>query len=73
MTIDARDAPRARRAAVAAIRRGHLTMSEVADLAGTSRQLVAYWCARAKIDPVRAREKYIAVEWTAALKAYGNE
>ena len=73
MTIDARHAPRARRAAVAAIRRGHLTMAEVADLAGTSRQLVAYWCAQAKVDARRARERYIAAEWTDALRAYGNE
>lgn len=72
MTIDARDNERFRRAAVSAIRRGHLTAAEVADLIGTSRQLVHYWCQSAKVDPVRSRHRYLAAEWAAALKEYAS-
>jgi hypothetical protein len=70
MTLDSRIREQTRRAAVSAIRRGHLTAAEVADLAGTSRQLVHYWCTQAHVDPVRARQRYLAAEWTDAMAGY---
>ena len=70
MTMDSRIRDQTRRAAVSAIRRGRLTAAEVADLAGTSRQLVHYWCTVARVDPVRARRRYLAAEWTEAMAGY---
>jgi transposase-like protein len=42
---------------------GHATLSEVAELAGTSRQLVRHWANRAGIDPGKARDRYLRELW----------
>lgn len=56
------------KAALALISAGKATHSEVAELAGTSRQLVRYWCARAGIDAQKARSEYLAREWEKRVK-----
>jgi len=58
-----------RRPAVLAMRRGHLTASEIAHMIGTSPQKVAYWARRARVDARAARDKYIAGVWVDAVRA----
>jgi len=53
----------ARLAAIALMRDGRATMAEAANLAGTSRQLVAFWARRAGINPMQTRAEYLAREW----------
>jgi transposase-like protein len=59
MTID----DSTRRKALKLLARGVATMSEVAELAGVSRQLVRYWAEREGLDPVTARRDYLARLW----------
>jgi transposase-like protein len=60
--------PDARRAAVALLRRGTITVSEVAALAGVSRQVVRYWCKAARIDIGKARSLMLAKAWRRTLR-----
>jgi transposase len=53
----------ARRAAVDLLRTGAATPSEVADLAGVSRQLVRYWANAAEIDWQKTRAATLAKLW----------
>ena len=55
-----------RAAAMALLRKGLATQSEVAELAQKSRQLVRYWAGMAKIDSSKARAKYLARIWLKA-------
>jgi transcriptional regulator len=48
------------------LRAGQATQAEVADLAGTSRQLVRYWCERAEINAKDARAARLARLWAAS-------
>ena len=57
-----------RLAAVALMRDGRATMAEAANLAGTSRQLVAFWARRAGIDPMQTRAQCLATIWARALR-----
>ena len=45
---------------------GVATMSEVAELASTSRQLVRHWAKQAGIDAAAARAEYLQRAWAAA-------
>lgn len=45
------------------MRTGRATQSEVAELAGRSRQIVRHWAQRAGIDPQAARQAYLARLW----------
>ena len=59
----------ARLAALALLRDGRATVTEIAGLAGTSRQLVRHWSIRAGIDAgaiQRARDRYLARAWCEA-------
>ena len=51
------------KAALAMLRLGIATQSEVAELAGTSRQLVRHWATRAGVDAPGARAEYLKREW----------
>lgn len=57
----------ARRAAVRVLRRGSMTVSEVAAIAGVSRQVVRYWCRAAGVDIGRARQLLLAKLWRRTL------
>jgi hypothetical protein len=52
-----------KRAVLTMIRRGWVSVPEAAKLAGVQRQLVRYWCRRARIVPERARNAVIARRW----------
>lgn len=56
----------AHRAAMSLLRNGHASPSEVAQLAGVSRQLVNYWAA--DIDWRKARSGRLAREWRNAIR-----
>lgn len=61
--------PEARRvAAVAMLRLGIATLSEVARLAGVSRQLVAYWAESAGVDASQARAAWLDRQWLRRLR-----
>jgi hypothetical protein len=62
-TID----PDARRAAVTLLRRGTITVSEAAALAGVSRQVVRYWCKSARIGIGATRAVMIGKAWRRAM------
>lgn len=47
---------------------GEDTMSEVAALAGVSRQAVAQWAMRANLDPVAIRRKHLEKLWRACVR-----
>ncbi len=49
-------------------REGAASMSEIADLAGVSRQLLLYWLKAADIDINRTRAAYLAKEWRKRMK-----
>lgn len=59
--------PDARRAAVRLLRRGTITVSEAASMAGVSRQVVRYWCAVAGVEIGKARSIAIAKAWRRAI------
>jgi len=50
-------------AALRLLRDGRTTMAEIAGLLHTSRQLINHWCRRRGINPVAAREHYLAKLW----------
>ena len=50
-------------AALRLLRDGRATMAEIAGLLHTSRQLINHWCRRRGINPVAAREHYLAKLW----------
>jgi hypothetical protein len=56
----------AHRAAISLLRNGLASPSEVAQLAGVSRQLVNYWAT--EIDWRKARAARLAREWRAAIR-----
>lgn len=55
--------PDARRAALALLRRGLITVPEAAQMAGVSRQLVRHWCQRSGIDWAQIRSAALAKRW----------
>ncbi len=55
-----------RRAELALLRRGEATVSEAAELAGVSRQLVHAWCRVAGIDAIEKRRARLAKLWRRA-------
>ena len=55
-------------AVLALVRKGAVTLTEAAQLAGTSRQLVRHWAIRAGINSAAARDAYLRSVWRAALK-----
>lgn len=60
--------PEARRAALTLLAQGQVTLSEAAELAGVSRQLVRYWANVAKLDWRKARSAYLAKLWRKEIK-----
>lgn len=58
-----------REAALKLLRAGLASQSEVATLAGVSRQAVSLWCASAKLDWRKARADALARAWRKAMKA----
>jgi len=56
----------ARRAALSMLSEGLASLSEVARLAGVSRQLMSHWAKDIDVD--RARNGYLSKEWRKALK-----
>jgi len=59
-----------RAAAIELLRAGLATQSEVAELAGVSRQLVAYWAKQGEIDPGEARQRWLNEAWRRLIKTY---
>lgn len=57
-----------RAAALAMLNAGLATASEVARLAGVSRQLVRHWATQEGIDPRRIRDARLAKEWRKLVK-----
>lgn len=51
---------------LALLRRGEATVSEAAELAGVSRQLVHAWCRVAGIDAIEKRRARLAKLWRRA-------
>jgi hypothetical protein len=51
------------------LRKGVITQSEAAALAGATRQLVRHWCLRRGIDTGAAREAYLRKTWQRALRS----
>lgn len=51
------------KAALRLLRRGEATLSEVADLAGRSRQIVRHWAKRSAIDATVTRSEYLKKKW----------
>lgn len=60
------DDPMTRRRALSMLRQGIATQAEIAELAGVTRQAVAYWCQSAGIDAVKARVDRLNREWRRA-------
>jgi hypothetical protein len=57
-----------RTAALALLKSGRATISDVESLAGRDRQLVAYWAKAAGIDPGKARAKLLRKLWNKSTK-----
>jgi hypothetical protein len=57
--------PLLKAAALALLESGEMRVSEVADLIGHSRQLVATWCPSATLE---ARRKWCRKRWNAEIK-----
>ena len=62
------DGSKEQAAALALLRKGLVTQSEAAELAGASKQLVRHWCLRRGIDTAAAREAYLRKTWQRALR-----
>jgi Uncharacterised protein family (UPF0175) len=62
-----------RNAAVSLLARGMITPSQAAELAGVSRQLVAYWLRHAGIDWRRAWERRQAGMWRREIAALNGK
>lgn len=58
----------ARRAAIAILKLGIMTVPEVAAYAGVSRQLVRYWCKRANVSFAKIRSERIAKVWASEVR-----
>ena len=56
-----------KRAVLTMIRRGWASVPDAARLAGVQRQLVRYWCRRAKIVPRKARNAVLTRQWRKVL------
>lgn len=56
------------RAALSLLRRGLVTQSEAAELAGVSRQVVAYWVSRDGIDCAKVRSAHLLKLWRKARR-----
>lgn len=65
--------PDARRAAVTLLRRGTITVSEAAVLAGVSRQVVRYWCKAGHVIIGQSRAVAVAKAWRRALNRRSQE
>jgi hypothetical protein len=63
----------ARSAALALLARGMITPGQAADLAGVSRQLVAYWLQHAGINWRRAWERRQASMWRKQIAALNGK
>lgn len=63
----------ARSAALGLLARGMITPGQAADLAGVSRQLVAYWLKHAGIDWRRAWERRQASLWRREIAALNGK
>jgi hypothetical protein len=63
----------ARSAALALLARGMITPGQAADLAGVSRQLVAYWLGHAGINWRRAWERRQAGMWRREIAALNGK
>jgi len=63
----------ARSAALSLLTRGMITPGQGAELAGVSRQLVAYWLRQAGIDWRRAWERRQAVMWRREIAALNGK
>lgn len=59
--------PDARRAAIVILRSGLMTVPEVAAHAGVSRQLVRYWCKRARVNFSKVRSARLAKLWARVI------
>lgn len=57
-----------RQAALRLLKAGRMTLSEVARLAGTDRQRVAYWAHAAGVDVAAARAAYLKKMWRSATR-----
>ena len=60
--------PEARRAALALLSQGMITIAEAVELAGVSRQLMHHWVRRAGIDWQRIRQARLAAWWRKELR-----
>lgn len=63
----------ARSAALALLARGMITPGQAAELAGVSRQLVAYWLRQAGIDWRRAWSRRMAGMWRREIAALNGK
>ena len=63
----------ARSAALALLARGMITPGQAAELAGVSRQLVAYWLRHAGIDWRRAWSRRMAGMWRKEIAALNGK
>jgi DNA invertase Pin-like site-specific DNA recombinase len=61
--------PEARRAALALLSKGIGSPSEIADLAGVSRQVVEQWAERAGVDWRKVKRANLTKAWRKAMKA----
>jgi hypothetical protein len=55
-------------AALALLAAGEATLSEAAELAGASRQLVRHWARREGIDPAATRAAWLKSAWRKRLQ-----
>lgn len=62
------DISRKRRAALILLKRGAATQAETAELAGVTRQRLAFWVQRANIDCGAARKRALAKLWEKAME-----
>jgi hypothetical protein len=59
--------PETRNAVLTLIRRGLASVPEAARLAGVQRQLIRFWCKRARIVPNKARNAILSKQWRKIL------
>ena len=62
--------PEARRAAIVILKRGLMTVPEIAAHAGVSRQLVRYWCSKANLNFAKVRAARIGKLWGNTLRDF---
>lgn len=56
-----------KRAVLTMIRRGYADVRDAAELSGVQRQLIRYWCRRARIVPRKARNAVLTRQWRKVL------